>query len=468
MRILTISKATWMYGTILTLALSLCATEESQAVDPYIPQQLVWRGEESNRVFEILEEFDLSMLRMVPATEVFLLDLQPFQDVDSMAALIAAQSGVIYCTPNYLLSVPEPVQTSQPFVDMVRSENFTTQSAASMLGLEEIHSISTGANVRIAVIDGGIAFGHEVFAGSAVSGYDYIDESSLAYDEAGGASSGHGTFIAGIIKLVAPNAEIVSYRVLDTAGHGNGFHIAMAIVRAVNEGCRIINLSMVMTDSHFGVRDAIDYAYDNGVVVVTAAGNDSSNVQRFPANHAVTLSVASVDLSMEKSNFSNFGIGVDICAPGDGLYGPFGDTAYAWWQGTSFATPFVSAQAALIYESRADANPNIVAGIIRSTGFSLDAINPSFKGQLGAGLLDLGSGLDLSSELFCGDADGNGSFDIADVTFLLAYIFGGGSPPDILVEGDPDGSGAINIGDVVYSVDRIFIGGPEPVCVFSE
>lgn len=454
------------FGATLCLGLGLFSAGQARADESYVPRQLVWKGETFGRIFEIVEEFDISMLRYVSATEVFLLDLRSYQNVDSMATLLASQPDAVYCTPNYVLSVPEPVQTSQPFVDMVRSQDFSTQEAVTTLGLNESHGSITGAGVKVAVIDGGIVFGHEVFSGSAVSGYDYVDEGTPAYDNQGGSSSGHGTFVAGIINLVAPDAEIVSYRVLDTAGRGNGFYIAMAIVRAVDEGCKVINLSMVMSDSHYGVRDAIEYAYDNGALVVAAAGNDSSGIERFPANHSLAISVASVDLSLQKSEFSNFGSSVDICAPGSGLYGPYGDTAFAWWEGTSFAAPFISGQAALLYEARAEVTPNIISGIICSSANSLDDLNPTYSGQLGSGLLDPAGGLALSAELICGDANRDGSVSISDVTYLLEYMFGGGSAPDLPVVGDPDGSGSITIADVTYLIARIFSGGLPPVCVF--
>ncbi|UCD94168.1 MAG: S8 family serine peptidase [Candidatus Zixiibacteriota bacterium] len=89
--------------------------------------------------------------------------------------------------------------------------------------------------------------------------------------------------MAGIIKLTAPESHSYAYRVLDTAGTGGGYTIADAVFKAVEGSCRAINLSLGMIGVHNALDDATRFAKDNGIMVVAAASNDSSdNVFLFP------------------------------------------------------------------------------------------------------------------------------------------------------------------------------------------
>ena len=104
--------------------------------------------------------------------------------------------------------------------------------------------VPTG-EIKVAVIDGGVDLDHPAFSGSVSSGYDYVDDDQVANDEIGGANSGHGTFVAGVVHLVAPDAEIISYRVTNLFGESNGYVLAEAILKAIDDGCRVINISLV-------------------------------------------------------------------------------------------------------------------------------------------------------------------------------------------------------------------------------
>jgi len=148
---------------------------------------------------------------------------------------------------------------------------------------------------------------------------DYIDNDSIANDEPGGPGSGHGTFIAGVINLVAPGARIHAYRVLDTLGSGDGFSIALAALRAMDDGCRVINLSLGMLGKHEALDDALRYLRGQEIMIVGAAGNSATSIDSlfpFPASEWYTEAIAALDTINLKADFSNYGGRIDYCAPG--------------------------------------------------------------------------------------------------------------------------------------------------------
>ena len=395
----------------------------------------------------------------------YLLQTPPGLDAESLATEISLDSHVIYCDANYLLDAPEPVQGSQPFIDLVGGESFTSQPAALAMALPTVHNTSTGNGVRVGVIDVGVDPTHPILAGSLEAGYDYVDDDTTPYEVPGGAASGHGTFVAGVIKLVAPQSVIVPYRVLDSAGRGDGFTVAEAILQAVADSCKVINLSMVMGGKHGAMDIAIEYARYYNVLVVCAAGNDSTEIDRFPASDSYTLSVAALDSNNFKADFSSYSGKVDVCAPGTQIYAPFEDTLFAWWNGTSFAAPFVAGQAALLNESNPIADWADIVNAIVETATNIDDINPAFEGMLGTGLINPSAALQLVS-IKCADLNGDGqNGDITDLTYFVDFLFAGGPYPIIMSTADMNGSGGIpDIVDLTYFVDFMFLGGPAPNC----
>ncbi len=238
--------------------------------------------------------------------------------------------------------------------DPLRSQ----QWALDQVSFEATWPVTRGGGVIVAVIDSGVLGSHQDLAGSVLPGKDYVQGGSDGRID----PNGHGTHVAGIIAAHvnnaagiaggAPDVRILPVRVLDANGGGVASNVAKGIIWAADHGARVINLSLGGGQSP-GMQQAIQYANAKRAVVVAAAGNagDSGNAPMYPAAYPEAIAVAAVDSNLSHPSFSNTGSYVDVAAPGVGIVSTWGSspTAYASATGTSMATPYASAAAALIY-----------------------------------------------------------------------------------------------------------------------
>jgi hypothetical protein len=355
---------------------------------------------------------------------VYLLEMQPGMDVSSLKLDLDTMSAVVYSHPNYLTNNLHPVQGSYPFSDQQLIGDYSLQQAADMLNLSNSHEIATGKDIIVAVLDGGVDASYEELSGIVTPGWDFVSDDDDPFDEGGGPASGHGTFVAGVVHLAAPDAQIKPYRVIDPEGHGDGFSLARAIERAVDEGCDVINISMVLMEEHLAVRDAINYAASEGVSVVASAGNEASATDLYPAAFSNVISVAAVDSVMILADFASYGANVDICAPGTMIYSTYKDGFYAWWSGSSFAAPFVAGQIAMLREISPTSGNFLLEYAIISTATNIDAINPDVSGLLGGGLVNPGAALAEINNLAIGTvAPDTLFFDVFENEIFVPPLF---------------------------------------------
>lgn len=250
------------------------------------------------------------------------------------------------------------------------------------IGAPEAWAITTGNAVTVAVIDTGIDYTHPDIAANFAGGDDFVFNDGDPMDD-----HGHGTHVSGTIAAalnnltgnpaeeegvvgVAPNARILAYKVCRADGTCSDFAIERAIMRAVTDGAQVINMSLGGPEFSQSSFDAVQDAWNAGVVIVAGAGNDGTTAQFYPAAYANVISVAAFDEDHRRPTFSNYGNWVDISAPGNvilstypmaacsGSLGVPGDMGcYNWLTGTSMATPHVSGAAALVW-SRSDVTTN--------------------------------------------------------------------------------------------------------------
>lgn len=241
---------------------------------------------------------------------------------------------------------------------------FSSQWGLSRINAPQAWDTATGLgqNSQLAIIDSGVQNIHPDINGAIVSEFDYINGDADAND-----LDGHGTHVAGIaaantnngigVAGTAPLAPIFDYKVCELAlGCPNDAQIA-AITDATTLGADVINMSL----GGYGVvparEAAVNNAWNNGVVVVAAAGNDAVSTELYPAANPNAIAVSGTDINDGDSDFSNFGAWVDVAAPGgerangctgaDDILSTLPNT-YGSLCGTSMASPFVAGVAALL------------------------------------------------------------------------------------------------------------------------
>ncbi|UQZ32915.1 peptidase S8 [Paenibacillus sp. PK3_47] len=207
--------------------------------------------------------------------------------------------------------------------------------------------------VIVAVIDTGVQASHPDLQGQLLNGYNAIANGSAPEDDVG-----HGTHVAGIIGALTNNEEgvagiswynkILPVKALDNSGAGTTYSVAEGIIWAADKGAKVINLSLGnYADSQF-LHDAIKYAYDRDVVIVSASGNDNTERPGYPAAYEEVLAVAATNANGERASFSNYGDYIDVAAPGESIASTYPDNQYAALSGTSMASPHVAALAGLV------------------------------------------------------------------------------------------------------------------------
>ena len=261
------------------------------------------------------------------------------------------------------------------------------------------------------MIDTGIQVEHSEFGGPSkfTTGYDFVDMDQNPNDVGDGRDNdfdgeadetvGHGTHVAGIVALAAPDAKIMPIRALDTEGRGTTFGIAKAIKFAVRNDADVVNLSLGSSQESDLLEELIGDDDDDAgkTVFVAAAGNDGNSIEQFPAAEEGAIAVASVDSEKKKSDFSNFGRWVTVAAPGTDIHSPFPTSRYATWSGTSMATPFVAGQAALIKSARTSADASCVKDFIERTRDPLTTSDLTHGAMLG-GYADFVESVDQASD----------------------------------------------------------------------
>lgn len=274
----------------------------------------------------------------------------------------------------------------------ITSGDAINEAVYRQTNLADALSVTKGAGITVAVLDTGVMATHPNLADNLVPGYNALDSKLSTDDVADGTINtawGHGTMVAGVIARLAPEAKIMPVRVLDADGNGSVLAVAKGIRYAMQNGARVINLSLGGTRKYGVLTQVLRIATDAGVVVVAASGNDGTSIPQYPAGITNVIGVAAADAIDQKAVFSTYGSDVSLVAPGVGIRSTYVNGGYATWSGTSFAAPFVSAAAALTLSAQPSLTGDAVRQRLLLTGRSIDAQNPAYVGQLGHGMLDI-------------------------------------------------------------------------------
>jgi thermitase len=326
------------------------------------------RGPHETQLNALLRQAGASTARAVGAgSRTYRLRLGSGADVTALASELAANPDVVFAEPNHtrtLLRTPN---------DAVLSQQWALRDVHAF----EAWDITTGGDITIAVLDTGVSPSHPDLAGKLLPGHDFFNNDDDATDD-----EGHGTYTAGVAAATSDNGagvagicwgcKILPVKVLGSRGQGDDATIAAGIRWAVDQGARIISMSLGGPDDTAVIRDAVAYAHDRNVLLVAASGNGQAdgNLASYPAAYPSVLAVSATTANDTVTGFSTTGSFVDIAAPGVGLWSTLwtrrdGDT-YGAANGTSAACPHVAGAAALALTLRPDLSADQLAEIVEA------------------------------------------------------------------------------------------------------
>jgi subtilisin family serine protease len=215
--------------------------------------------------------------------------------------------------------------------------------------------------ILVAILDTGIDRNHEDLRGQVVAEMNFTDSPT------NGDQNGHGTHVAGIIAAhinnslgiagLAAASQLINVKVADDNGESQAEVVADGIIWVVNNGAKVINLSLNFREPSPELESAIYYAWLHGAVVVAAASNDT-NQPSYPAYYERAIAVVASRSDDTIGPMSNYGDWVDVAAPGFNVYSTLPGNSYGYMSGTSFATAYVSGLAALLFDVATDINGN--------------------------------------------------------------------------------------------------------------
>lgn len=245
----------------------------------------------------------------------------------------------------------------------------------------------------IAVVDTGVDYTLADLAGKVRTdiGLDLVNEDKDPIDD-----NDHGTHVAGVIAAksnngysmagIHPYSRILPIKVLDEDGSGYGSDIALGIKYAVDNGAKVINLSLGTDSMDPVIEDVLKYAAKKQVTVVAASGNDGENRLSYPASSKYVIAVGATNSQDQPTSFSNFGEGLDVVAPGEKIASLVinGNVQYA--DGTSMATPHAAAVVGLLYSKKPSITLAEVMKVLQES--SKDLGDKGYDEEFGWGRLD--------------------------------------------------------------------------------
>jgi len=397
---------------------------------------------------------------VAPVRAEYLADeiLVKFKGVSQPVAIKIAQIADFEEILNYYENLPwvdyaEPNYTYRAAI--IPSDTFFANQwyLQKIRATEAWNQVRESPNVVIAILDSGVQISHpdlkdniwqnkKEIAGNGLdddkngfiddfNGWDFVNNTAdpspkfqAGFNEDG---INHGTIVAGIAAAAGNNAtgvagvswkaQLMPLKVLDDQGEGGTAKVIKAIDYAIANGANIINLSFVGFGYSKSLDDAVKRAYDAGVIVVAAGGNEQGQSEGYNLDETPmypvcldglsgenrVIGVAATDTIDQKAPFSSFGKKcIDIAAPGLSVYGTvvYAPTQYlnnqsfdkyydGYWSGTSVAVPLVSAGLALIQAANPSLNRNQVVKALLDTVDSISGVNPDYPDKLGRGRINL-------------------------------------------------------------------------------
>jgi subtilisin family serine protease len=337
--------------------------------------------------------------------------------VGGVVNFLEALLGIQSIEPDQLLPLPLPSINSAPYgltdtapvnyFGTVVTHGYAAQPAGQIIRVTDAQNgFGVSGTGIVAVIDTGVDIYHPVLVPVLLPGYDFTrnqpgasewldmqngnqnqngnsqgqqpcalqQESAAILDQESAAildgppcgAFGHGTMTSGVVHLVAPNAKILPLKAFSSNGTGYLSNIVAALYYAVQHNANAVNMSFDLSAPSPALSQAVSHAYHANVVLVAAAGNESTSARVYPAAlNGYVMGIASTTNWDTRSSFSNYGSAdVWIGAPGEYVISTFPGGGYAAASGTSFSSPLAAGTASLLLNAKSGLNQSQAASAL--------------------------------------------------------------------------------------------------------
>lgn len=371
--------------------------------------EVIWSSKKSDRFIvtfdrevelsPILDELEAAGIRILDRLDI-ISGISCYLDEEQMM-LVKAMPSFRYVELDFELYM---LETEQPQPLFVRSYQMAPASESIDWGLKRINApeaweSATGKNVRVGVIDTGIAADHPDLQGAVIGGFNAIDGGSYEDD------NNHGTHVASVLAArrngmgivgVAPDALLYSIKVMNSEGRGYISDVIEGCQWAIAEKIPVVNMSLGSDYQSTALREAISEAASQGLSIIAAAGNDGNGQVLSPAREDVAICVGASDMDDQRAPWSNYGQALKengALAPGDWILAADKDGGWRRVSGTSIAAPHVTGIFALLLETGRIERESLRRFVLQSASKSE---NPGeFSGH---GIVNARKALDLVSE----------------------------------------------------------------------
>ncbi|MFX1324968.1 MAG: S8 family peptidase [Promethearchaeota archaeon] len=340
----------------------------------------------SSHVSEFLSKYDVELYKEASYFNASIIYIS-LGLLDKFVPESKTTTGISYVEPNFYDQL-----------DFIPNDEYyaSDQWSLPLIGMESAWDYELGSHeVLVAVVDTGIDYTHPDLSENYLPlGYDWVNDDDDPMDD-----HSHGTHCAGTIAALIDNTEgvagmanvsVFAEKSFNSGGSGAHADSRLGLMHAVDMGAEIISCSWGGSTYSETIKEAIDYALNNGVMVIAAAGNSNTDYFHYPAAYPGVIAVSATDEYDTRAGFSNYGDWIDISAPGVSIIStvPYylGGYYYALKSGTSMATPHVSGLAALLKSAFPTNNANETEALIYN--YATDLGDPGFDIYFGHGRID--------------------------------------------------------------------------------
>ncbi|SEQ05461.1 S8 family serine peptidase [Arthrobacter sp. OV608] len=360
--------------------------------------QILVKFRDSGAAPGVLRPHGLSDGPGVGSTGAHLITVPAGKELQLVAAL-SRNPAVEYAEPDFVVTPATndtyfPSQyalenTAQPFTNTAGTVTVAKGTADADVDAVEAWDVTKGGVTKVAVLDSGVATDNPDINPKVVARANFTTSRNNEDNY------GHGTHVAGIVAAVAENGigvagvcrdcTILAGKILSDTGMGSSAGLANGINWAVQNGARVINMSLVVGASTT-LETAVNNAWNAGVLLVAAAGNGGNTSMNYPAAYPNVIAVGATDNNDKKASFSTYGTWVDVAAPGVSVYSTFPNhkfvlareynrsQGYDIGSGTSMSSPIVAAVAALAWSANPGASNWTVRAKVEASTNTIEGI----------------------------------------------------------------------------------------------